>query len=1200
MKNLQLNLLSILILALIATGIVQIWGDFIGIRSPDARSMTQAAIALGALSLGIIASLLRFFRWTGAVRSLHKWLEIRQPQLEGTTQATVPATPEDKKSSRSRDRELLVGELRDEHGLSHRYRLPRLLLTGDASCATSLVPELSDRIWHSTDDAILLWHKSAADGRPDDAFLKLLYRLRRRRPVDAVVFVGRTAAENSTQARSARSVGLLVRYITTRLHWSAPVYLLDIANISTEATITPVVGCELPNAANAHTIASALRALNRRLAEISVSKLGRNASDQYTAELSQYLDGRIDSITNSAANINTRRGHMLDVRGVFFASGARASRSEHANTKAGIDSSPLWQRIASDASRIRGRRVGMHPLTLFPAVALTAMALWSTGMLISAATNAHDLVLTSQAFRNENTAQDLTARLRGLLSLQQRIELYEDRMQHHAPFFTRFGLNHDTQTLAALWKPYSRAARDTLVTPIQQNLEARLVDVGQMPTTTQFDDQTSRLAQDGHKALKTYLMMAEPAHAEPAFMTPLLPHYWNTSADLPPGEKLDLSQRLLAFYAEHLKQHPDWRIEARDDLISGARQSLLAVIGVKNSEDTLYQDIIAAVGRKYPDQTLASLAAGTDTRGLFRTSASVPGVFTREAWEGTIVAAIDDASKRNGTVSDWALAGAGNARGAQTTQAAATPEALKAALISRYFADYAEHWQAFANSIQWESAASMPAAIGQLKAVADARQSPLIALMKALDYQGGAGAMKASLSDTLVTKAQNIFGSSKGDEAQATRPDPAGPLGPSFGPVMRLVAQSTDDEATVSNKGAAASYSDLSLQRYLERITTLRLRLQQIGDSPDADAQARQIAQALFQGKGSELADTHSYARLIAASLGAQWAGMGDALFVRPVAQALQTVLQPAQASLNEAWQQTIVSTWNRSFAGRYPFASTSNDASLPELARFLRPQGGLISAFISSQLTGVLELQGDQWVPVTTTASSLVFDPSFLNAVNTLQRISGHLLVQGEPQYRFEFRPVPSPGITDTLLTVDGQKLHYFNQQETWQALNWPSNDPQKTGTRLEWQTEKAGTNRSFEFDGRWAFVRMLEHAHVEPVDSATYLLTWQASPYVKEIRPAAAQSASDPAYDLDTLLAHESGKPALSSETRPLSYMMRTDVGKGPLELLALRGFTLPSRIFLTRSTATNTAQSSGPPPLPKAALDAAKRASTPLPPG
>ncbi len=249
------------------------------------------------------------------------------------------------------------------------------------------------------------------------------------------------------------------------------------------------------------------------------------------------------------------------------------------------------------------------------------------------------------------------------------------------------------------------------------------------------------------------------------------------------------------------------------------------------------------------------------------------------------------------------------------------------------------------------------------------------------------------------------------------------------------------------------------MERFTERVTSLRLKLQKISDSPDSDEQARQIAQSLFLGKGSELADTLSYAQLIAASLGEQWAGMGAELFVRPVSQATQSVLEPAQASLNDAWQNSIVAAWNKSFAGRYPFANTSNDASLPELARFLRPQGGLISTFLATQLAGVLQLQGDQWVPVGGGAGAAgavgsgsaarAVDPAFLKAINILQRIGDHLLAQGEPSYRFDLKPVPTPGITDTLLTIDAQKLHYYNQVETWSGMAWPTSDPQSAGTR-------------------------------------------------------------------------------------------------------------------------------------------------------
>ncbi|EHP37669.1 hypothetical protein OR16_41506, partial [Cupriavidus basilensis OR16] len=301
----------------------------------------------------------------------------------------------------------------------------------------------------------------------------------------------------------------------------------------------------------------------------------------------------------------------------------------------------------------------------------------------------------------------------------------------------------------------------------------------------------------------------------------------------------------------------------------------------RNAEDTVYRGVIHAFGEnggsKYPDQTLAALTAGTDTRGLFRSAAVVPGIFTRQAYEGYVAPAIEQAAKRTEIANDWVLTD-GRPPQAQLAQQTAgrSAEALQAAFTEQYFADYAERWQGFMNSLQWEPAPTLPAAIDQLKLMADARQSPVIALMKSLEYQGGAGARKDSLSDTLVAKAQDLLGK-KETAPEVAKPDAAGPLGAAFGPVLRLVAQG---QAAGANPGANG---DLSLQRFLDRATALRLRLQQVSNSADADAQARQMAQALFQGKGSELADTQAYAQLMAASLGSQWAGMGEALFVRPI-----------------------------------------------------------------------------------------------------------------------------------------------------------------------------------------------------------------------------------------------------------------------------------------------------------------------------
>ncbi|MBY4734533.1 ImcF-related family protein, partial [Cupriavidus pauculus] len=166
---------------------------------------------------------------------------------------------------------------------------------------------------------------------------------------------------------------------------------------------------------------------------------------------------------------------------------------------------------------------------------------------------------------------------------------YEYRVQHHAPLFTRFGLNRDTEVLAALWKPYAKASQDILVTPVAQNLESTLVDLSQLRTDG-LSEETAKWALDGRDTLKAYLMLAHPERVEPAFLSQKLAAHWSTDARITPGQKQDLAERFGKFYAEHLKAHSDWRIEPRPDLVAGARQTLLAVIGERNAVDTVYQN----------------------------------------------------------------------------------------------------------------------------------------------------------------------------------------------------------------------------------------------------------------------------------------------------------------------------------------------------------------------------------------------------------------------------------------------------------------------------------------------------------------------------------------------------------------------------------------------------------------------------------
>jgi type VI secretion system protein ImpL len=574
-----------------------------------------------------------------------------------------------------------------------------------------------------------------------------------------------------------------------------------------------------------------------------------------------------------------------------------------------------------------------------------------------------------------------------------------------------------------------------------------------------------------------------------------------------------------------------------DGLVTSTRNMLVTQMGLASADDTVYQGIIEEAKGKYADASLETLLAGADARGLFTTSQTVPGIYTRAAWDGMIATLIDKAASERRTSGDWVLTGAqpaqtiGNtlSQGAIRTAAVIdkkhAADALKQRLTARYFAEYTAAWQGMLNSVRWQPAANLNGSIEQLTRLADAQTSPLIALMKAIQYQAQAGRPSQALTDTLVRKAQSLIGS----DDQAVAPA-VNPLDKPFGPLLALMGDAGAVPAAGGKDNAAANIAlnGVSLSRYLTAVTTMRLKLQQIAGSPDAQAMARSLAQAVFQGKLSELSQARDDAALTAASLGTAWSGFGDAVFAQPLEAAWQTILQPAAASLNEAWRASVAAPFNAAMSGRYPFFDTNADASFAELGRYVRPDTGLIARFVTTQLAGVLKLEGDHWTPNELAPQALQFDPKFLTGIRQLSTVGAQLYMQGDASERFEIMALPTPNVTRSELSVDGKQIVYFNQQENWTPLAWPG-----TGLNghagLTWQTLDAGLRQAFDSTGDWAFLRLLGKADMKQLDSTRYQLTWN------------------------------------TTNGEPLSYVMRTQVGAGPLELLKLRGFRMPERIFI-----------------------------------
>ncbi len=1077
--------------------------------------------------------------------------------------------------------------LKERHGMRWRYRDRWIVVAGDTPIVKRIAPGLAESGFAFADDALLL-HATQTGSTLDTGWLDQIRRLRQRRPVDAVVFVTRTAGSSDVRRTSDALVQRIARHARA-LRWAAPVYLLNATEFDGDPSIPdePIGFTWSEPRVQVANVEEALRGLLRNLSNAGVVRVIDNRLDRYPALLAGHIEGHFGDLSSLVMQTVESRYWRCSIHGVLFAPLFRkrtlvppmepetaGDLASSPSDVAGTDQPPdlthrtVWHYVADHSRHIHGRRAGLSFSTTAAWITTAAIGLWTIGTIISGFSNRATIDATSASLAKLAATTDRTQSLQLLDGLDKQIDSLEYRQRQGAPWTARFGLNHDRALLDALWPRYEAAASRVLVAPIRETLETQLRQLASL-TDAEIASGGNAQAQAAYDTLKTYLMLAQPSHALASFLTPQLVA---TSAPARPlnstvsaGAWDDMRQHAIAFFANHLGRQgaansSSLAIVPDASLVAAARQTVIGVRGIQNSIDTVYQQIIEDARPKYPPLSLATLLGDTSSRGLFNTSATVPGIFTRTAWDERIGKAIDDASVEREIAGDWVLS--------DVKLATASPSMLKEQLRQRYFDDYARAWQVFLNSVRWQSASGLTGTVDQLTLLGDAQRSPLVALLNAIVYQAGTGAATQSLPDALISKAQRLVDSGEKDPSKQRRRVQAAPLAAAFDPFLRLTGSDLASDAPSGAKDAAklAATGDLSIARYLERVTAMRLKAQQIASSPDADAMSRVAAQAVLQGRSSDIADSRDYASRLAASLGEPWAGFGE-LLRAPLEQNWQVVMQPAAASLNAIWRRSIVADWNRSFGGRYPFADSDNEASLPEMARILRLDNGVIAQFVATQLAGVVERQGDRWVAVQgANHGSLVLDPAFLDALNRLTRVANVLFPTGDTRVRFELRGVPTPGVTDTRVVLPGNELHYFNQKEEWVPFEWPGQALENV-SRIEWITEQGGLRSALDAQGRFGLVRLLERAQVEPQDNARYLLTWKPD----------------------------------ASEAKPLRVVLRSEAAAGPIEVLKLRQFKLPQQIFITASGRNRAAAASAvPPPLPPEAIAAAKRAATPLPDG
>lgn len=1046
---------------------------------------------------------------------------VYKPQVSGEKLAPSSAVGNDSSQLFSS----LKNHLRIRYRFFWRRKARLLLVTGDEAAIEQLVPGLQASQWLEGNRTVLIYGGSLT-AEVDTEKYTALRKLRRGRPLDGIVRV-LGEGENLTPQMSDKDLRGLEK-ISELLRYSAPVWLWQLCGSewSQAGRKSQSVGITLPWRAMPDEVATQLDKLLPQLREQGMSQIAEQRQYDFLLRLAQQLEqGESKRWMSRLIPWLYSSQQRIPLRGLMFSPVNKPeSPSEEAGKNVAESAIPAahkhaltfpatWLGVTEDCTRVHGRRVGMAWEQTLAWGIMAVLGIWGAGLLLSFVLN------YSQISSVANKAHALVehpsvsdSQLTALHDLRNDAGRLQHHVQNGTPWYQRFGLDHNPQLLSAMLPWYgvanNRLIRDPANAALMQKLTA-------LTNSAPNSDQRAQLAKPGYDQLKAWLMMSRPDKVDDAFYAQTMQRVQPTRQGISTGLWQSLSPDLWAFYITALPQQPQWKITPDAALVSQSRQVLLQQIGRRNAEGTLYENMLKSVRRNFADVSLEDMTGGTDARRLFITDDVVPGMFTRQAWEGGIQQAIEKAANSRRDEIDWVLSDSRKAVSADLS-----PEALKARLTQRYFTDFAGSWLNFLNSLRLNPAHNIADVIDQLTLMSDVRQSPMIALMNTLAWQGQAGELREGLSDSIIKSAKDLLGSEDKPVIDQRAAGPQGPLDDTFGPLLTLMGKNP-----ASNVMSADS--TLSLQTYLTRITRVRLRLQQVASANDPQEMMQTLAQTVFQGKSVDLTDTQQYGSLVAASLGEEWSGLGNTLFVQPLTQAWETVLQPSAASLNDRWSRSVVANWHTAFEGRFPFAASKSDASLPMLAEFIRKDTGRIDRFLTAELSGVLHKEGSRWVPNRTNSQGLTFNPAFLKALNQLSQLSDILFTDGSQGISFELQARPVPQVVETQLTIDGQQLHYFNQMADWQSFRWPG-DTFKPGAMLTWTSTSAGTRLFGDYSGTWGFIRWLEQGKRKQLDRSQWMMSFTAP------------------------------------DGRTLQWVLRSQLGKGPLALLDLRGFSLPENIF------------------------------------
>lgn len=651
---------------------------------------------------------------------------------------------------------------------------------------------------------------------------------------------------------------------------------------------------------------------------------------------------------------------------------------------------------------------------------------------------------------------------------------------------------------AALPQPVGGGAVGTAGTPGTAGTAGVAAPTGGPAAGSPYVAASTTNVSDAYNALKTYLMLADRQRLEAGHLSDQLTRFWRewleaNRGSMPREEMIRRAEAILSFAVTQLAQ-PDFpQIDNNLAVLDQTRENLRRVVRGMPARERVYAEIKARAATRFPPVTVANIVG--DDKSLVAGSHAISGTFTRRAWQEYVQGAIKDAAYKDLQADDWVLKT--SLRDDLTLEG--SPEQVQKTLTQMYKTEYVAEWQKFMRGVSVAEFASFDDAVQRMNRLGDPAASPIGKLMQTLYDETSWD--NPSLVNAQLAKAQQGFFAwikqtlMRGTPSQANvninvtgdgKNIPMGPIGREFEALGRLMVN-RDNSPTL-------------MRTYLEMLSKVRTRYNQIKTQGDAGPAAHKLMQQTLEGNGSELADA---LRLVDEQM---LVGMSDRaraslrpLLVRPLMQAWAVTIAPAEAEINRVWTAQVLEPFQRTLAGKYPFNAGARIEAAPAEIAAIFGSDGAIARFTDKTLGPLVVRRGDLLTARTWADVGVRLSPAFTAGFPAWVAPVGGAAAAGgaaaseQPQTVFQILPLPAPGLTEYSVEIDGQLLRFRNTQAAWTNFTWPSSAGQP-GVRIRGVSFDGRSVDFFIEPGRFGLEKMIGAAQRRKVDATTHELRWSA----------------------------------------------------------------------------------------------------------